>query len=227
MSADASYNILQSHADGHVVLPQPVGDLSLIDSVTGFIQEAYVNVLPAETKMGDKILWAKFVPCEPGPDVDSAPLILVLAYSTGVQAWSINSSGEAKEVLSWHQGIVKALQFLPSPSPPLSQSSGRDMYLLKRPLVALCDNGGPSPPFHNVTFLSLSTGEQVKHIKFKNEVCEILANKKCIIVTFLEKIAIFDACTLDDKFTITTCYPSPGIKCNPVSLGSRYRQVTY
>lgn len=39
MSADASYNILQSHADGHVALPQPIGDLSLIDSVTGFIQE--------------------------------------------------------------------------------------------------------------------------------------------------------------------------------------------
>ncbi|KAI5732486.1 hypothetical protein M8J76_000873 [Diaphorina citri] len=223
MSADASYNILQSHAEGHIVLPQPVGDLSLIDSVTGFIQEAYVNVLPAETKMGDRILWAKFVPCDVGPEVESAPLILVLAYSTGVQAWSINSTGEAKEVLSWHQGIVKAFQFLPSPSPPVSSHQcARDLYLLKRPLVALCDNGGPSPPFHNVTFLSLATGEQVKHIKFKNEVCEILANRKCIIVTFSEKIAIFDASSLEDKFTITTCYPSPGIKCNPVSLGSRW-----
>uniref|UniRef100_A0A8D8RHJ0 Breast carcinoma-amplified sequence 3 homolog n=1 Tax=Cacopsylla melanoneura TaxID=428564 RepID=A0A8D8RHJ0_9HEMI len=220
MSADASYNILQSHGDGHVVLPQPVGDLSLIDSVTGFIQEAYVNVLPAETKMGDRILWAKFAPCDPGPEVESAPLILVLAYSTGVQAWSINSNGEAREALSWHQGIVKSFQFLPSPTPS-SHHSSRDMYLLKRPLVALCDNGGPSSPFHNVTFLSLSTGEQVKHIKFKNEVCEILANRKCIIITFSEKIAIFDACSLEDKFTITTCYPSPGIKCNPVSLGSR------
>uniref|UniRef100_A0A8D9BWB3 Breast carcinoma-amplified sequence 3 homolog n=1 Tax=Cacopsylla melanoneura TaxID=428564 RepID=A0A8D9BWB3_9HEMI len=221
MSADASYNILQSHGDGHVVLPQPVGDLSLIDSVTGFIQEAYVNVLPAETKMGDRILWAKFAPCDPGPEVESAPLILVLAYSTGVQAWSINSNGEAREALSWHQGIVKSFQFLPSPTPS-SHHSSRDMYLLKRPLVALCDNGGPSSPFHNVTFLSLSTGEQVKHIKFKNEVCEILANRKCIIITFSEKIAIFDACSLEDKFTITTCYPSPGIKCNPVSLGSRW-----
>jgi hypothetical protein len=45
MSADASYNILQSHAEGHIVLPQPVGDLSLIDSVTGFIQEVNTYIL--------------------------------------------------------------------------------------------------------------------------------------------------------------------------------------
>lgn len=55
-------------------------------TVNNFVSlQAYVNVLPAETKLGDRILWAKFVPCEASPDVDTAPLILVLAYSTGVQ----------------------------------------------------------------------------------------------------------------------------------------------
>lgn len=51
MSADASYNILQSHADGHVALPQPIGDLSLIDSVTGFIQEVIKKKKKTKTNM--------------------------------------------------------------------------------------------------------------------------------------------------------------------------------
>jgi hypothetical protein len=44
--------------------------------------------------MGDRILWAKFVPCDVGPEVESAPLILVLAYSTGVQVIMLYNLGD-------------------------------------------------------------------------------------------------------------------------------------
>lgn len=64
--------------------------------------------------------------------------------------------------------------------------------------------------FSAVNFLSLKTGVQVKTIKFKNAVLDIQANRSAVVITFHERIAVFDARTLEDRLTITTCYPSPG-----------------
>ena len=63
---------------------------------------------------------------------------------------------------------------------------------------------------------------QVKSIKFKNPVSDVYANRRSVIVTFPERIAVFDACTLEDRMSITSCYPSPGPNANPVALGSRW-----
>lgn len=41
-------------------------------------------------------------------------------------------------------------------------------------------------------------------------------------MTFAERIAVFDARTLEDRLTITTCYPSPGLSPNPIALGPRW-----
>lgn len=43
-----------------------------------------------------------------------------------------------------------------------------------------------------------------------------------MVVTFQEKIAVFDAFTFEDRLTVTTCYLSPGIQSNPVAVGSRW-----
>lgn len=59
----------------------------------------------------------------------------------------------------------------------------------------------------------------MKSIKFKNQVWDVLANKRSVVVTLAEKIAVFDALTLEDHIAVTTCYPSPDI--NPVALGTR------
>jgi len=64
--------------------------------------------------------------------------------------------------------------------------------------------------FSAVNFMSLKTGVQVKTIKFKNAVLDIQANRSAVVITFHERIAVFDARTLEDRLTITTCYPSPG-----------------
>ncbi|XP_039299533.1 breast carcinoma-amplified sequence 3-like [Nilaparvata lugens] len=110
-----------------VVLPQPVSDPSIIDSVAGFIHEvipqAYSSVLPGDSR--ESVVRARFEQAdyndpslypEAGEDCDSTPpLLLVLGYSNGVQVWSIGSSGEAVEVLSWNQRVVRTLRFLPSP----------------------------------------------------------------------------------------------------------------
>lgn len=41
-------------------------------------------------------------------------------------------------------------------------------------------------------------------------------------MTFAERIAVFDARTLEDRLTITACYPSPGLTPNPIALGPRW-----
>ncbi|KPU77422.1 uncharacterized protein Dana_GF19493, isoform C [Drosophila ananassae] len=127
-----------------------------------------------------------------------------------------------------------------------------DGFAEKRPLVALVDggsaaasgllSGGPSglggglassggsagpassaaAQFSAVNFVSLKTGAQVKTIKFKNAVLDIQANRSAVVITFHERIAVFDARTLEDRLTITTCYPSPGINPNPIALGPRW-----
>jgi hypothetical protein len=62
----------------------------------------------------------------------------------------------------------------------------------------------------------------VKSIKFNNPVSDVLANRRSVVVTFPERIAVFDASTLEDRLTVTTCYPCPGPNPNPVALGSRW-----
>lgn len=63
---------------------------------------------------------------------------------------------------------------------------------------------------------------QVKLIKFKNPIIDVLANSRSVVVTFNERIAIFDAFTLEDRLTVTTCFVSPGLNPNPIALGTRW-----
>ncbi|KAH8275725.1 hypothetical protein KR044_009130 [Drosophila immigrans] len=82
-------------------------------------------------------------------------------------------------------------------------------------------SGGGSH-FSAVNFVSLKTGAQVKTIKFKNPVLDIQANRSAVVISFHERLAVFDARTLEDRLTITTCFPSPGINPNPIALGPRW-----
>jgi len=78
----------------------------------------------------------------------------------GLKVWAIPASGEATEVLSWRQGVVRTLRILPTPG---SDSCIPDAFSHKRPLVAICDcAGGPSPQFCSVSFISLRGGDQVR-----------------------------------------------------------------
>ncbi|XP_071445590.1 breast carcinoma-amplified sequence 3 homolog isoform X2 [Hetaerina americana] len=235
---------------GCIVSPQPVSDRSIIESVAGFINDVvpqgYVGGHPSDQK--DSIIWARFEysdindPClYPEWDRGSAvagdasvsvveeaapPLLLTLGLGGGgAQVWVVaGEDGRAREVLSWRQGMVRTLRILPSPE--CSPGSPPDEFPSRRPLVALCDSAAPGPPFCSVSFISLRVGEQIKSIKFQNPVVDILANRRVVAVTFLEKIAVFDACTLEDRFTVSSCYPSPGPNPNPVALGSRWMAYT-
>lgn len=62
----------------------------------------------------------------------------------------------------------------------------------------------------------------MKSIKFKSTILDITANHTSVVVTFAEKIAVFDARTLEDRLTITSCHPSPGLSPNPIALGPRW-----
>lgn len=116
---------------------------------------------------------------------------------------------------------VKVLRILPTPF--LSSNSELasdllDQFIHKRPLMSLC---GDCPianqpalqqnqQFHSVNFVSLKDGDVVKSIRFKSPIVDIIANRTSIAITFAERIAVFDARTLDDRLTVTTCYPCPG-----------------
>ncbi|XP_017761072.1 PREDICTED: uncharacterized protein LOC108551422 [Eufriesea mexicana] len=228
MSADSPRRGV--HKGVQVVSPQPIVDRSIIDSVAGIINDivpqAYAGTPNSENK--ESISWARFEYADINDPVlypdynegsNTPPLLLVLGYTTGVQVWLIAATGEATEVLSWRQGVIRTLRILPNPK---TDDEHVDLFELKRPMVAICDSAGPGPQFCNISFISLKTGEQTKSIKFKNPVCDVLANKRSIVVTFLEKIAVFDARTLEDVLTVTTCYASPGPNPNPVALGTRW-----
>ncbi|KAF5287899.1 hypothetical protein FQA39_LY04073 [Lamprigera yunnana] len=209
------------------VSPQQVTDPTILDSVAGFINEVATYNVPCDTK--DQIQWARFQQLDretisesvDGDKVIPTALILILGYSTGIQVWAVPANGEAVELLSWRHGSVKVLQFLPQPYVG-KRSSQPDLYAGKRPLMALCDATTPGPQHCALNFLSLKTGEQVKVIKFKNPILDVLANRNSIVVTFAERIAVFDALTLEDRLTVTTCYLSPGIYANPIAVGSRW-----
>lgn len=228
MSADSPRR--GGHKGALVITPQPISDRTIIDSVAGIINDivpqAYTGVPNSDNK--ESITWARFEYADINDPSfysdyiegsNTPPLLLVLGYTTGVQVWLVSASGEASEILSWRQGVVRTLRVL---SNPKVDDERNDPFKTKRPLVAICDSAGPGPQFCNVSFISMKTGEQVKSIKFKNPVCDVLANKRSVVVTFVEKIAVFDARTLEDVFTVTTCYPSPGPNPNPVSLGTRW-----
>lgn len=228
MSADSPRRSV--HKGAQIVSPQPINDRSIIDSVAGIINDivpqGYAVSPNSESK--ESISWARFEYADVNdpalyPDYNEGcsvpPLLLVLGYNIGVQVWLIAASGEAVEVLSWRQGVVRTLRILPSPK---VDDKHVDSFEAKRPMVAICDSAGPGPQFCNVSFISLKTGEQVKSIKFKTPVCDILANRRSVVVTFVEKIAVFDARSLEDVLTVTTCYPSPGPNPNPVALGTRW-----
>lgn len=235
----------------NVVPPQAVSDRSIIDSVAGFINDVALTNAP-QTDPKDHILWVKFENTadisDPslGEDWDldgnlPPPLLLILGYGNGMQIWAIPANGEAIEVLSWRHGLVKTLRILPT---PLHNNNGDlstetiDHFIHKRPLMAICSDSQMTNPighhhhtqtsaqsnqqFNAINFVSLKDGDQVKSIKFKNSILDVLANRTSILVMFPERIAVFDARTLEDRLTVTTCYLSPGINPNPVALGDRW-----
>ncbi|KAJ2938856.1 hypothetical protein O0L34_g18485 [Tuta absoluta] len=227
MSAESPRHMrATSGGGGPLTVPaQPPSDRSLIDAVSGFINDVTLSNTNHDPK--DVIQWARFETAdinEPSPEGDSdndiSPLLLILGYGSGVQVWLVPPAGEAQEVLSWRQGTVRVLRILPTPQ-------HGDAYASKRPLIALCDSASPGPSFCSLSFISIRGGEQVKSIKFKNQILDVLANKRSVVVSFSERFAVFDAATLEDRMAITTCYPCPcplggSAPVNPLALGDRW-----
>ncbi|XP_021701305.1 breast carcinoma-amplified sequence 3 homolog isoform X2 [Aedes aegypti] len=231
-----------------IVPPQAVSDRSIIDSVAGFINDVALQTQTPQGDGKDHILWARFEstadisdPCL-GDDWEleggiAPPLLLILGYVNGIQVWIIPANGEAIEVLSWRHGSVKCLRVLPTPTfgDGESATEPNDQFIHKRPLIALCDSAssgvvgssggmssGNQSQYCSINFISLKDGENVKSIKFKNPIVDILANRSSVVVSFPERIAIFDARTLEDRLTVTTCHPSPGLNPNPIAQGPRW-----
>lgn len=212
------------------VFPQPVTDRSIIDSVTGFINEVALTSSP-QLDPKEQIIWMRFETDADisdlayGEDWDlkdgcAPPLILTLGYSTGIQMWAIPGTGEAVEILSWrHGGPIQCLKILPTPLLDSAADQAEritDAYSHKRTLMAIAEQNIIAK------FISLRDGDMVKCIEFKHPIVDILANRTAIVITFQDRIAVFDARNFDERCTVTTCYPSPGLIPNPVALGARW-----
>lgn len=235
MSADSHQKRASSTSEAvrmvpNIVPPQAVSDRSIIDSVAGFINDVALTNVP-QINPKDHILWVKFETLADisdtslGEDWDvegnlPPPLLLCIGYASGIQVWAIPANGEAIEVMSWKHGAVSVLRILPTPF--LSNNSELandllDQFIHKRPLMALvgdCPIPNQAPntgnqQLHAVNFVSLKDGDLVKSIKFKSAILDIVANRTSIAITFYERIAVFDARTLEDRLTVTTCYPCP------------------
>lgn len=211
----------------NTVPPQPVSDRTLLDSVTGFINDVTHSGGGGHFDANETIQWTRFEtfadPCDPtiGDDWDveagvAPPLLLVLGYGSGVQCWIVPANGEAVEVLSWRHGSVRTLRLLPQPlldnaaggAAAAGETTVTDRYAGQRPLIAICDASVASAvPFCAVNFVSLRSGETVRSIKFKTPVLDIVANRSAVVVSFADRVAVFDARTLDDRMTVTTCHP--------------------
>ena len=76
--------------------------------------------------------------------------------------------------------------------------------------------------YYLFTFFLKKSGEIVQNIQFNSEIADVLANRRIVVIAFREKLAAFDACNLEARFTVTNCYPSPGVHANPIALGDRW-----
>ncbi|XP_008191608.1 breast carcinoma-amplified sequence 3 homolog isoform X1 [Tribolium castaneum] len=211
------------------VAPQQVTDPTILDSVAGFINEVVPTAYNVPNEVDDKIQWAHFEQLDQDEatwgsiyDADNAvppPLILVLGYTTGIQIWVIPATGEATEILSFRHSILRVLRLIPTPFK--TGGDNVDLFASSRPLIALCDS---ISNYSTLTFRSLKGGvvDPVKQIQFKTSILNVLANRHSIVVSFAEKIAVFDAFTLENRISVTTCYLSPGIQQNPLALGARW-----
>lgn len=214
---------------GLLVRPQAVSDKSYMESVVGFINDVVPQAYSGTTKQDDKetVLWAKFEQSdindykyftEAQQNGNMPPLLLVLGFTNGIQVWTVPANGDAQEVLSWRQGPVRSLKILHTP--PLNGAI--DEFSSKRPLVALCDSSSAGQQFCSINIVSLSSGDQVHCIRFQEQILDLNSNKRVLVVTFHQKIAIFDTCSFKEKFTIIGCFPSPSSTTNPIALGPRW-----
>lgn len=79
----------------NTVSPQHVTDPTILDQVSGFINEVATYNVPSDSK--DQIQWARFEQLDAdaildnvnGEKVVPSSLILVLGYTTGVQVYSL------------------------------------------------------------------------------------------------------------------------------------------
>lgn len=229
MSAESPRRV--SRSTGQIVRPQPISDKSVMESVVDFIHDVVPQAYSGTGKIDEKesVLWVRFAYSDISDlnlysdgnvrNGNVSPLLIILGYSNAVQIWLVPANGEAQEVLSWRQGAVKCFCMLPTPQ---SAFHSQDIFAQRRPLIVFCDGSSPGQQFSSVYIVSLKTGDQVHSIKFKTPVCNIRANKRVLVMAFQERIAVFDACTFKDRFSITSCFPCPGPNPNPIALGPRW-----
>ncbi|KAH8038908.1 hypothetical protein HPB51_004020 [Rhipicephalus microplus] len=80
----------------------------------------------------------------------------------------------------------------------------------------------PAQQFCSVSIVSLKTMDQVHNIRCKEPINEIRASKRVLVVTFQDKICVYNACTFKERFCITGCFPVSGPNVNPIALHTRW-----
>lgn len=215
MSADSAKKSLKWI--GSCLRPQQVNDKTKLETFMGYIQDITCSTQPDDR---EKIQWISMHHHEIEseiPENDSASnLILIIGYTNGVQMWIVQENGDAVEIFSLRQGPIKHLKLLPM------GKKMNDKFLKKMPVIIFSDGSSAGKPFCSAKFVSLKSGDEVFNLPFNHQIVDIQLNERIIVFAFNEKITVFNFYSLNEMFSIISCYPCSTINSNPISIGSRW-----
>lgn len=215
--------------EGVTVHPTPFNQETVLDSAKKYIEQVVNN---GEVKHeGEDINWVRFCKCDLNDKIRNPifhaekngtngqaqngstqyepGLILLLGYNTGIQAWYLQGTNEAREVLSIRNGLkCRTALILPTPA---NDQTGKQ--LAPRPWLGAV-NGA------ELKLISLSSAKTITSIMCDGIIEEIEASDRIIIISSQSTISIYSNATTELIYIIKDCMV-PGRDINPFCLGKR------
>ncbi|KAL6770962.1 hypothetical protein ACKKBF_B33395 [Auxenochlorella protothecoides x Auxenochlorella symbiontica] len=149
--------------------------------------------------------------------------VLLVAYETGFQVWSLENSSEPLELVSRRDGPVRLLDMLAPPTAPaMAGASGLPDSPLAgmHPVLVLAPGSTPAHPDPPpaLRFYSLRSHATVHSLALSAPALALAASRRLLLISFPGQLAAFDAVTLEQKFTCLAysppSLPHPSVNSN-------------
>ncbi|KFM25753.1 Breast carcinoma-amplified sequence 3 [Auxenochlorella protothecoides] len=149
--------------------------------------------------------------------------VLLVAYETGFQVWSLENSSEPLELVSRRDGPVRLLDMLAPPAAPAMAVASvvPDSPLAgMHPVLVLAPGSTPAHPDPPpaLRFYSLRSHATVHSLALSAPALALAASRRLLLISFPGQLAAFDAVTLEQKFTCLAysppSLPHPSVNSN-------------